>query len=1142
MANSSEEASDPSPKTDALLEALLRAAPTAASGKITRRQAAGPAPLSFAQQRLWFLDQVVPGNPAYNVLRAFGLTGQLDTAVLEKSLAEIVRCHESLRTTFTAVEGRPVQMVQPVPGPGHSQRQLMPLFSRVIDLRRLPEPEQGGKIHDLLTKESRRTFDLTRGPLMRMTLLRLGEEEHVLLLVMHHIVSDGWSVSVLLRELAALYAAFSTGASSPLPPLPIQYADFALWQRQWLQGEVLENQLAYWKKQLAGAPFRLELPTDRPRPSVQTYGGARQSMVVSKALTEGLKALSRREGVTLFMTLLAAFKTLLYRYSGQEDITVGSPIANRNRVEIESVIGFFVNTLALRTDLTGNPSFQGLVHRVRKVALEAYAHQDLPFEKLVEELQPERNLSHSPLFQVMFVLHNQPMPTLEFSNVTLSPMEVDNGTAKFDLTLSASEGREGLQFTWEYNTHLFDHPTVGRMLGHFHILLQGIVADPGQPIGLLPLLTEAEGHQLLVEWNDTQADCPQDRCVHHLFEAQAERRPDAVAMVFREEQMTYGELNCRANRLARYLRKLGVGPKVLVGVCLERSLEMVVGLLAVLKAGGAYVPLDPSYPEKRLAFMLEETEAPVLLSKAHLTGKLPRTGAKVVCLDRDWDVIAREPGEVLFVDTGPSNLAYVIYTSGSTGKPKGVEVEHRGLVNLVSWLQRTFSVSEKDQTAHLASLSFDVSVMELWSYLTAGARISFPPDEERRTSPLGLRDWLLSEEISVSALVTPLAELVLPLSWPETAPLRVLMTAGDKLSSYPSKTLPFQFLNAYGPTEYTVLTTWAAVGPNQESYSPPPIGRPIANTQVYLLDKHLQPVPVGVPGELYVGGVGLARGYLKRPELTAEKFIPNPFGNDPGSRLYRTGDLARYLPDGNIEFLGRMDGQVKIRGFRVEPGEIETILGQHPAVKKVVVLARQRAPNRTTPAADKHLVAYVVPHRDNSLAIDELRRFLKERLPGYMVPSAFVLLHSLPLTPNGKVDRSALPLPEPTRPDLNEAFIAPRTAVEELVAGVWSEVLRLDRVGVQDNFFELGGHSLLAVQVLSRLRRVFQADLPLRCLFEAPTVAELSQVIMANEPMPGQTEKIARAMGKIKKMSSDDMSKTLEEIRRQRGIGNGQTP
>jgi len=1119
-----------SPAKRALLEKRLRQALTAdfESKVIPKRPEPEDVPLSFAQERFWFLHQLEPGDPAYNRPFALRLTGPLNVTALEQTLSEILRRHETLRATFSSMDGRPVQAISPA----------RPVTLAVTDLSRQPDPEREAQARQLAAVEAQRSFDLVQGPLVRATLLRLDSEEHLLLLVIHHIAFDGWSAKVLIRELTAIYEAFSRGSPSPMAELPIQCADFALWQRQWLQGDVFKIQLSYWQDQLAGSPPSLDLPADYPRPATQTHRGRREAATLPASLLRSLKTLSQQEDVTLFMVLLAAFQVLLHRYTGKDDIVVGCPISGRTHVETEKLIGFLVNTLVLRTDLSGNPTFRELLSRVREVAMGAYAHQDLPFEKLIEELKLDRDLSRTPLFQVMFNLENVPGETVLTQDLTLDKFEFDSRVSQFDLTLEVVEKTDGLSCLWVYNTDLFDETTVKRMSGHFRTLLEGIVANPGQRIGLLPLLTESERHQLLVEWNDNRVHYPEDQCVHQLFESQAKRTPDAVAAVFKDQQITFNELNRRANCLAHYLRKLGVGPDILVGVCVERSLEMVVGLLGVLKAGGAYVPLDPAYPEKRLAFMVEETEAPVLLTQEHLKEKLNHMGQRVLCLDRDWDVISREPAENPLSETGPPHLVYVIYTSGSTGKPKGVEIEHRGVVSLISWQQRTFSVSEADRATQLGALSFDMTVMELWPYLTAGATVLFPPDNETRTSPLQLRDWLVSEAITISDLVTPLAEWVLPLSWPKGSALRTLVTGGDKLSSYPSDDLPFEFVNTYGPTEYTVLTTWATIEPNQRAHSAPPIGRPIDNTQVYLLDKYLQPVPIGVPGELYVGGVGLARGYLKRPELTAEKFIPHPFSHAPGARLYKTGDLARYLPDGAIEFLGRMDSQVKIRGYRVELGEIETILGQHPAVNKAVVLATERGNKHgalpISPAIDKILAAYVVLHKGNSVSTSGLRRFLKERLPEYMAPSAFVELEAFPLTPNGKVDRSSLPRPDATRPDLDGAFIAPRTAVEELVAGVWTKVLRLDQVGVHDSFFQLGGHSLLAVQVISRLRKAFQTDVPLRCLFEAPTVAELSQAILANEPVPGQAEKIARIMSKVKRMSPDEVKRTLEEKKGQR--------
>jgi amino acid adenylation domain-containing protein/non-ribosomal peptide synthase protein (TIGR01720 family) len=1032
--------------------------------------------LSFAQARLWFLEQLEPGSSAYNIPSAVRLTGSLHVAVLEQSLNEIVQRHEVLRTTFAVVSGEPIQVIAPV----------LALTIPRVDLRNLPEAQQEAQVERLATEEAQQPFDLAKGPLLRATLLHLDEAEHVLLLTMHHIVSDGWSMGVLIRELAALYEAFSTGKPSPLPELPIQYADFAHWQRQWLQGEVLTAQLSYWQQQLTGAPALLELPTDRPRPAVQTFRGATQFLALPEPLSQKLKTLSQRSGVTLFMTLLAAFQTLLYRYTGQEDICIGSPIANRNRSETEELIGFFVNTLVLRADMSENPSFQELLSRVREVTLGAYAHQDLPFEQLVEALQPERNLSHQPLFQVMFALQNAPMPALELPNLTLSSLEIESGTAKFDLTLSMEDTEQGLVGSLEYNTDLFHGTTISRMLGHFQTLLEGIVAEPEQRLSDLPLLTQPERQQLLVEWNGTQAAYPKDVCIHQLFEAQVDRTPEAVAVVFENQQLTYGELNRRANQVAHHLRSLGVSPDDLVGICVERSLELVVGLLGILKAGAAYVPLDPGYPIERLAFMLEDALVPVLLTQQRLVDRLPKHGAKTICLDADWRTIAQKGTENPSRNVKADNLAYVIYTSGSTGKPKGVQIEHQGLLNLVFWHQRAFSLSPADRATQIAGPAFDAAVWELWPYLTAGASI-YIANEETRISPVPLRDWLIASAITITFLPTPLAESVLSLDWPSNIALRTLLTGGDKLHNYPSPSLPFKLVNNYGPTENTVVTTSGGISSRELIDRTPTIGRPIANTQVYLLDKNLQPVPIGIPGEIYVGGAGLARGYLNHPDLTALAFISNPFSNTPSRRLYKTGDLARYLPEGNIEFLGRLDDQVKIRGFRIELGEIEAVLGQHPAVAETVVVVREDIPG------NKRLVAYLVTKESLAPSMQELHRFLKQQLPEYMVPSAFVLLDALPLTANGKVDRLALPAPDTTRPELAGTYVAPQSSVEELLAGIWTDVLGLEKVGIHDNFFELGGDSILSIQIVARAN---QAGLRLtpKQLFGHQTIAELATV------------------------------------------------
>ncbi|WP_373528907.1 amino acid adenylation domain-containing protein [Nostoc sp.] len=1033
-------------------------------------------PASFAQQRLWFLDQLLPGKSLYNIPAALRLNGALNVASLERSFNEIVRRHEALRTTFIPVNDEPVQVITPA----------FHLTLPLVDLRELPETKREAQALRLAIEEAQQLFNLAQGPLLRATLLQLGEQEYVLLFTMHHIISDGWSMGVLIRELVALYEVFISGTPSPLPELSIQYVDFAIWQQQWLQGEVLEAQLAYWKQQLAGAPAFLALPTDRPRPPVQTFQGATQSFQLPKSLSVALKALSQSEGVTLFMTLLAAFKVLLYRYTGQSNILVGSLIANRNRAEIEGLIGFFVNTLVLRNDLSGSPSFLELLQRVRETTLSAYAHQDLPFEKLVEELKPQRDLSYTPLFQVMFVLQNAPMPALEIEGLTLTPMEFDNQTAKFDLTLSMMETEQGLQGSLQYNTDLFDTATITRMSGHYQTLLQAIAADPQQPITTLPILINSDRH-LLGEWNYTQQDYPQDQCVQQLFETQVEKNPDALAVVFGSEQLTYQQLNQRANQLAHYLQTLGVGAEVLVAICVERSLEMVIGLLAILKAGGAYLPLDPAYPNERLSWMLTDAQPAVLLTQKQLIDKLPEHQAHTVYLDTYW-YHTQESQQNPICAASIDNLVYVIYTSGSTGRPKGVQITHAGLLNLVYWHQRSYRVTPDDRATQLAGVAFDASVWELWPYITAGASV-YLLEEEIRTAPVQLRDWLISKGITISFLPTLLAENILLLDWPKNLALRILLTGGDKLHHYPSSSLPFKLVNNYGPTESTVVATSGLVPVKEEFNTSPAIGRPIANTQIYLLDANLQLVPIGVPGELHISGAGLARNYLNRPDLTNEKFIANPFSQESGAKLYKTGDLARYLPDGNIEFLGRIDNQVKIRGFRIELGEIEAVLSQNPFVQDAVVIVWGEV------SEDKRLVAYVVSHQEQRPTVNELRHWLQKQLPEYMVPAIFMFLDTLPLTPNGKVDRRNLPTPELINPELESILVAPRTPTEEKLADIWAQVLGLERVGVYHNFFELGGHSLLATQVISRIQREFRVDLPLRSLFESPTLAGLAETI-----------------------------------------------
>ncbi|WP_334878116.1 amino acid adenylation domain-containing protein [Nostoc sp.] len=914
-------------------------------------------PLSFAQQRLWFLDQLIPNNPFYNIPVALHLTGSLNKAALEQSFNEIVRRHEALRTNFVIQSGQPVQLINPT----------LTITLPIIDLRQLPQDEREIQARQFTNQEAQRCFNLSTDSLLQTKLLRLDETQYILLLNMHHIVSDGWSIGVLIQEIAALYTAFANNQPSFLPKLTIQYADFAYWQRQWLQGEVLEKQLGYWQKQLDDISI-LNLPTDRPRLAVQTYQGARQPLQLSKSLSEALLALGQQEGVTLFIILLAAFKVLLYRYTQQEDIAIGSPIANRNRSEIEGLIGFFVNSLVLRTDLSGNPTFRELLSRVKEVALGAYAHQDLPFEKLIEELHPERNLNQNPLFQVVFALQNAPMSALELTGLTLSPLPFDTETTRFDLEFHLWEANiqnglwvdssEGISGFVVYSTDLFDDATISRMLGHFQTLLEGIVANPEQPIAQLPLLSESELDNLLVGWNNTQLDYPQDRCIHQLFESVVEQNPDAIALVFGDEKLSYKELNIRSNKLAHYLKKLGVKTEVLVGLCVERSFDMVIGMLGILKAGGAYVPLDPSYPSERLKFMLEDAQVSVLLTHERWLERLQNSNSNIICLDRDCKIIAQEIEDNLHSEVAADNLAYVIYTSGSTGKPKGVQIEHRGLLNLVFWHQKAFTVSSLDRVTQIAGVAFDACGWEIWPYLSAGASIYIVDDEIRR-SPEYLRDWLISQKITISFLPTPIAEKVLLLDFPEDAALRILLTGGDKLNQYPSASHCFQVYNNYGPTENTVVTTSGHISVKNKDNLAPVIGGAIANTQVYILDKHFQPIPIGVSGELYISSDGLARGYLNRPDLTAECFICHSFTNNLKARLYKTGDLVRYRVDGNIEFLGRLDEQVKIRGYRIELGEIEAVITQHPAVQQTVVISREDE-------EEKRLVAYVIAKAEYS--------------------------------------------------------------------------------------------------------------------------------------------------------------------------------
>ncbi|HEU4556927.1 MAG TPA: amino acid adenylation domain-containing protein, partial [Longimicrobium sp.] len=1019
-------------------------------------------PLSFAQERLWFIDRMEPGSTVYNMPMALRLGGALDQAALERSLSEIVRRHETLRTTFAEVDGSPVQVIAPFGG----------FAVPVEDLSALSEPDREAAVGRRAGEEAARPFDLSAGPLFHAALLRLGEEDHVLLLSMHHVVSDGWSLGVLFRELSALYAAYREGGESPLAELAVQYADYAVWQREQLAGEALDRQLSYWRERLADAPALLELPTDHPRPPVQTHRGATVPVELSPELLERLQRLGRSEGTTLYMTLLGAFQVLLGKYAGSEDVVVGSPIAGRTRAEVEALIGFFVNTLVLRTDLSGDPSFREVLRRVREATLGAYENQEVPFEKLVAELQPERSLSHAPLFQVMFTVQNA-----EGRGDALAGLEVSGAgaaieIARFDLSLTLAATPRGLRGGLNYGTDLFERGTVERMLGHLARVLEQVAADADVRLSRLALLGGAERALVLEAWNRTEAEYPADRCLHQLFEAQVRRTPGAVAVVFEGATLTYDELDRRANRLAHRLIALGVCAEDRVALCVEPSPDAIAALLGILKAGAAYVAADLAAPDERIAFMLDESSVRVVVAGGAEAARPWTAGRAVVEAGED---LARFPATAPAVWVTPRNLAYVVYTSGSTGLPKGVLAEHGGVCNAVAAFSRIYEIVPGHRVLLFAPLHFDASVMDIFTALTTGAALVGAPREA--LIPGDELVSLLEREGVTHAKFTPSALAALP---PAPLPaLRAVMVGGEICGAeLVARWAPGRrFFNGYGPTETSVrMSVFEAA----DGTRPPPLGAGTANVRVYVLDAAGEPLPVGVPGEVCIGGVQVTRGYLARPALTAERFVPDPFSAQPGARLYRSGDRMRWRGDGTLEFVGRIDHQVKIRGFRIELGEIEAALRRIEGVADCVVVAREDEPG------EKRLVAYVVGGVEEGVLRDRLRR----TLPEYMVPSAFVALDALPVTPNGKLDRRALPAPELASPE--EAYVAPRTPVEEVLAGIWAEVLRLGRVGVHDNFFDLGGHSLLATRVVSRVRATFKQDISIRTVFSMPTLEAMA--------------------------------------------------
>lgn len=1099
---------------------------------------------SFSQQRLWFLDQLAPGNLFYNIPVAVKLTGNLDVNALELSINEILRRHSSLRTTFKSAGGKPMQVIHPF------QEVSIPV--EVID--RIEEKEDEA-LKRLIFSEAQNPFDLETGPLMRTRLITYRDQpdEFVFILVMHHIISDGWSMGIFISEIGAYYSSFSSGIEIKLPELTIQYYDYAHWQREWLRGEVLDKQLQYWVEQLAGQPKLLSLPTDRPRPAIQTSRGDVEKFQISQELSIRVSELCRKEDVTLFMMLLAAYQTLLYRYSGQDDVSVGTAIAGRNLAETEGLIGFFVNTLVIRSDLSGGPTFRELLKRVREVTLGAFAHQDLPFELLVEELHPVRDLSHTPLFQVAFALQNAPsaekkssifdpslaqygfedrgdqQPVLELPDISMSQLNVNSGTSKFDLTLSMAEGDDTLLGALEYNLDLFDRETIQRMIAHFIALIQEIVAQPDRSIDVLPLLPEEEEQQVIYQWNETMMETPTDRCAHQRFELVAASQPNEIALIFESDSITYAELDYKANQLAHYLLNTGIQPEEIIGISTLRSIEMIIGILGIMKAGAAYLPIDPSYPPDRIGFMIQDSKIKVLLTQKALVERLELDQIEIkpalVCLDSDWnELILKQPENKPAVQVSPDNLAYVIYTSGSTGLPKGTMLRHNGLSNLAEVQRIAFGITQRSRILQFSPLSFDASIWETFMALANGGKLVLAR-QETLASGIDLARYL--DDKSVTNVTLPPSVLrVLPHEGLKS--LTTVIAAGEactpELVEYwaPGR----HFFNAYGPTETTVCASMYLCDENEEKA--PPIGKPIANSSLYVLDALLTPQPVGVPGELVVSGIHVARGYLRRPEMTALKFVPDPFSKMPGERMYRTGDLVRYRRDGNIEYMGRIDQQVKVRGFRIEIGEIEARLNEYAKIKEGAIVAREDIPG------DVRLVGYIVPSdgmiaEDGKFDTEELKTHLRASLPEYMVPQIFVTMEELPLSPSGKVDKRSLPAPDLDRSSLKSAYVAPTSKTEFELVRISEELLGIDQIGINDNFFELGGHSLLATQFISRIRDELGVELELRQLFETPTAAQLATFVDGKSVTSiDNRARIAELIARINELSDEEVQELLE--------------
>ena len=1095
---------DLSPAQRAVLEQRLMARHTAAAQdkRIAPREGDGPAPLSHAQELLWLLSQVFDDGVAYNAPGAFQLEGPLDLELLARAFQGLTERHEILRTTYKVLDGRPMQFIGPA----------VPVELNVVDLRGRSADEQDAESQRILKEESRFRFDLVEGPVMRPTVIRLSDNDHILMVNMHHVATDGYSRTAIYHDLTVLYEAFANGVPSPLVPLPIQYVDYAVWQRQWLDGGVAESQLEYWKDKLARAPSRLDLPSDFPRPPVRSYLGANMRLMLDMATREGLRATARRNDATLFVSLLAVFATLLSRYSGQDDVVIGTPFAGRNRTELESMVGYFINPLALRIDLSGDPTFDELLERARSTTLDAFAHADVPYESVVNATKPERDLSQTPVFQAMIVLHNPAWqtqrPKFEPSGVRCTEITHEKGWSKFDVLLGMSERTTGLNTTWEYSTELFRPATVGRMMEHFRGLAESAAGGGDRRLSQLSMLSEGERAKVLVSWNAQERTLPKRASIKEMFEEQVASTPDATAVAYGEQRLTFAELNARANRIAAGLRDRGVGPGTLVGVLMEKSIDLLPSVLGVVKAGGAYIPLDPMYPPDRLEFMISDARPRVLLTHAKHLDVVPPDVSATMVLDEPG-VLDGASEENPPTTAGPDDLAYVIYTSGSTGQPKGARIANKSLVSAYYAYEDAYRLRELTAHAQMASFSFDVFTGDMIRSLLAGAKLVLCPFEVV-VDPAALYELMLREQIDMAEFVPATASMLFEWAERESKRLdfmRLVVVSSEawrneKYGFFKSLCGPeTRLVNSYGLTEATIDSTWFEPASDAELIPGRfvPIGRPLGNTRVYVLDVNLEPQPIGVQGELCIGGVAVARGYLNRPELTAARFVPDPFSDEPDALLYRTGDLARWLPDGTIDFLGRTDRQIKIRGFRIEPGEIESALEQDPSVQAAAVTDREDE------AGNRHLVAYLVASDANHPpAPDALRELIAEHLPTYMIPAAWVMIDALPVTPNGKIDLDSLPAPVFDRAATSDELVPPRTDVERRLATIWREVLEVEEIGVHDNFFTLGGHSLLAVRLFSEIERELGVRIPLAALFQTATIAGLAELV--DDPTPPQQQ------------------------------------